>query len=130
MKDEVADFQGDGCGNSRHAIKVLCWNPLKVGPEWAGLFSSTCQAPGKLPNRGVAREAGDAVGAQTRSIHVGCFNVIVFVVRVTQGAEAELQNRDRYEQTQQEDKLQKIHNLHFDPLNRFLDRQWVIDNEE
>lgn len=97
--------QGDGCGNSRHAVNVLCWTTLEVGPKWAGLFLSTRHAPGKLPTQGVARVAGDAVAAQTQLILFGCFILIAFVVQMTPGAEAEKQDRDRYEQSQQEDKL-------------------------
>ena len=63
-------------------------------------------------------------------IFIGWYILFLFVVRSTRGAEANQQNRDCREQTQQEDKLQKVNNLHFDPLHRFSDKQRAYDNEE
>lgn len=71
-----------------------------------------------------------AGGRRPQLISFGCVILFLFVVRSTRGAEANQQNRDRYEQTHQEDKLQKINNLHFDPLNRCFNRQKANDNEE
>ena len=85
---------------------------------WAGLFSSTSQAPIQLSIERVTRAMDGAVGRQARLILPGQFILIMFAGRATRRAEANQQNRDCYEQTQQKDKLQKVNNLHFDPLNR------------
>jgi len=69
-------------------------------------------------------------GSRSRLISLGCYILFLLVVRLTRGAEANQQNRDCREQTQQEDKLQKVNNLHFDPLHRCLDNQRANDNEE
>jgi len=71
-----------------------------------------------------------AGGCQAQLTFLGCVTLFLFVVRSTRGAEANQQNRDCREQTKQEDKLQKINNLHFDPLNRCFDRQRANGNEE
>jgi len=60
----------------------------------------------------------DAGGCQSQLIPIGCVILFVFVVRSTRGAEAEQQECDGREENQQDDKLQKINNLHFEPLNR------------
>ena len=110
---------GDGCGNSRHEFGFSGWVPSeKVGPLWAGLFSSTSQAPIQLSIERVTRAMDGAVGRQARLVLLGQFILIMFAGRATRRAEANQQNRDCHEQTQQKDKLQKINNLHFDPLNR------------
>lgn len=54
----------------------------------------------------------------------------MFAGRATRRAEANQQNRDCREQTQQKDKLQRINNLHFDPLNRCNDRKRANDSDE
>ena len=71
-----------------------------------------------------------AGGSRPHLISLGSSILFLFVVRSSRGAEANQQNRDCHEQTQQEDKLQKVNNLHFDPLHRCLDKQRANDNEE
>lgn len=71
-----------------------------------------------------------AGGFQTQLIASGCVILFLFVVRAPRGEEAIQQDRDCREQTQQEEELQKINSVHFDPLKRSFDRNWVNDNEQ
>lgn len=71
-----------------------------------------------------------AVGCQAQLIPSGLFILIAFVVEAPRSAKANQQNRDRREQTQQEDKLKKFDNLHLSSLNRCFDGQRAGDSEK
>ena len=94
----------------------------------AGLLSSTHPILCPLTSRRVAKNPVGAVALQAQSFPLDCLVRFAHFMQAMRSAKTGQQKPDRQQQTQQVGKLQELYYRHFDPLNRYLDGQWMAVN--